>query len=194
MRAAVVGHVEWLEFVPVEHVPRPGEIVHADESWEEAAGGGVVAAVQLAQLADSVLLPHRARDGRACETGARRARGRGIEVHATSVDAPQRSGFTYVDEDRRADDHDDRPEAPSRAGTTTRSRGTSSLAVTRSTSAPATRTLSSVRAEAASSSPRPVSSPRFARRRSSSTRSSRAGRTRRRCTAAATSTRSRASS
>ena len=29
MRAAVVGHVEWLEFVPVAVVPRPGEIVHA---------------------------------------------------------------------------------------------------------------------------------------------------------------------
>ena len=54
MRAAVVGHIEWIEFVPVEAVPRPGEIAHADESWEQAAGGGSVAAVQLAQLADSV--------------------------------------------------------------------------------------------------------------------------------------------
>ena len=54
MRAAVVGHIEWLEFVPVEAVPHAGEIVHAAESWEQAAGGGSVAAVQLAQLADSV--------------------------------------------------------------------------------------------------------------------------------------------
>jgi len=54
MRAAVVGHVEWMEFVPVELVPRPGEIVHAAESWQQAAGGGVVAAVQFAELADSV--------------------------------------------------------------------------------------------------------------------------------------------
>lgn len=98
MRAAVVGHVEWMEFVPVVEVPRPGEIVHADGSWEEAAGGGVVAALQLSKLADSVIfLTALGSDER-----ARRSRleleARGIEVHATSVEAPQRSGFTYVDD------------------------------------------------------------------------------------------------
>ena len=50
MKIAVVGHVEWVEFARVEHVPKPGEIVHASETWEEAAGGGAVAAVQLARL------------------------------------------------------------------------------------------------------------------------------------------------
>ena len=45
MRAAVVGHVELIEFVPVEHVPSAGEIVSAEETWVEAAGGGSVAAV-----------------------------------------------------------------------------------------------------------------------------------------------------
>jgi len=53
---AVVGHVEWVEFVRVERVPKPGEIVHALETWEEAAGGGAVAAVQLAKLAGSATL------------------------------------------------------------------------------------------------------------------------------------------
>ena len=52
MRAAVVGHVEWVEFVRVEHVAAPGEIVFAGESWTEPAGGGAVAAVQLARHAD----------------------------------------------------------------------------------------------------------------------------------------------
>ena len=50
MELAVVGHVEWIEFVRVESVPAPGEIVHALETWEEPAGGGAVAAVQLARL------------------------------------------------------------------------------------------------------------------------------------------------
>src|SRR5918998_954249 len=45
MRVGVVGHVDWIDFVAVEHVPEPGEIVTADESWGEAAGGGGVAAV-----------------------------------------------------------------------------------------------------------------------------------------------------
>ena len=50
-RVAVVGHVEWIEFARVPHLPAPGEIVHATESWQEAGGGGAVAAVQLAKLA-----------------------------------------------------------------------------------------------------------------------------------------------
>ena len=50
-RFAVVGHVEWVDFLTVPHVPLAGEIVHADKWWSEAAGGGAVAAVQLAKLA-----------------------------------------------------------------------------------------------------------------------------------------------
>lgn len=98
MRVGVVGHVEWMEFVPVEHVPRAGEIIHATESWEEAAGGGVVAAVQLAQLADAVLLF----TVLGSDERGRRAKveleARGIDVHVSSVEAPQRSGFTFIDE------------------------------------------------------------------------------------------------
>ena len=55
MKAAVVGHVEYVEFASVEHVPQPGEIVHAEETWSEAAGGGSVASVQIAKLASESL-------------------------------------------------------------------------------------------------------------------------------------------
>ena len=55
MKVAVVGHIEWVEFARVDHVPEPGEILSAHETWEEAAGGGAVAAVQLANLAGSCL-------------------------------------------------------------------------------------------------------------------------------------------
>src|SRR5437899_724675 len=51
MRLAVVGHVEWVEFLRVPHVPVDGEIVHASDSWAEPGGGGSVAAVQLRKLA-----------------------------------------------------------------------------------------------------------------------------------------------
>src|ERR1041384_346969 len=50
-RFAVVGHVEWVELLRLDHVPRPGEIVHASEWGEEAGGGGAVASVQIAKLA-----------------------------------------------------------------------------------------------------------------------------------------------
>jgi ribokinase len=56
VRAAVVGHVEWCEFVPVERVPSPGEIVTAADGFFEPAGGGGVAAVHLARLAGEATL------------------------------------------------------------------------------------------------------------------------------------------
>ena len=98
MRAAVVGHIEWLEFVPVEAVPRPGEIVHADESWEQAAGGGSAAAVQLTKLADSVDFFTALGNDEHARLAREELEARGITVHATAIDAPQRSGFTFVDD------------------------------------------------------------------------------------------------
>ena len=98
MRAAVVGHIEWMEFVPVEEAPRAGEIVHADDSWEEAAGGGAVAAAQLSKLADSVDFFTALGNDERAERARVELTERGIAVHATLVDAPQRRGFTFLDE------------------------------------------------------------------------------------------------
>ena len=50
MRVAVVGHVEWVEFVEVDQVPAPGQIAHGLDSWAEPAGGGAVVAAQLLKL------------------------------------------------------------------------------------------------------------------------------------------------
>jgi ribokinase len=98
VRVAVVGHVEWIEFIPVEHVPSAGEIVHATESWEQAGGGGGVAAVQLAQLADSVSFYTALGAGELGKRAKAELEGRGVEVHATFLDAAQRRAFVYVDE------------------------------------------------------------------------------------------------
>lgn len=56
LRLAAVGHVEWVRFARVAHLPRPGDVVHALEPFDEPAGGGGVAAVQLARLAGSSTL------------------------------------------------------------------------------------------------------------------------------------------
>src|SRR5580765_3944934 len=98
MRAAVVGHIEWLEFVPVEAVPGPGEIVHASESWEQAAGGGSVAAVQLSKLADSVDFFTVFGNDEHGRLARDELEARGITVHASTIEAPQRSGFTLLDD------------------------------------------------------------------------------------------------
>jgi ribokinase len=98
MNVAVVGHVEWVEFARVAHVPAPGEIVHALESWEEAAGGGAVAAVQLAKLAGGCTLF----TAFGSDELGRRARAqlaeRGVNVRAMADSAPQRRAFCFVDE------------------------------------------------------------------------------------------------
>jgi ribokinase len=51
LKVAVIGHVEWTRIAHVERVPIAGDVIHSDLVWEGAAGGGAVAAVQLAKLA-----------------------------------------------------------------------------------------------------------------------------------------------
>jgi ribokinase len=97
MRAAVVGHVEWVEFLSVEHVPRPGEIVGTLESWQEAGGGGSVAALQLSLLADSVLFLTALGTDELGKRALAELSASGIEVHASLVETPQRRAVTYVD-------------------------------------------------------------------------------------------------
>ncbi len=100
MRVAVVGHLEWVEFVSVDHVPVAGEIVQAMPLRAMAAGGGAVAAVALARwgaetwfytaLGDDDL-GHRAYD----ELSAR-----GVVMRSVFLPEPQRRAVTLVDANR----------------------------------------------------------------------------------------------
>ena len=100
MRVAVVGHVEWMEFVRLPRVPVAGEIVHGDPLLQVPAGGGGVAAVQLARWTGDCRfftvfgddeLGHRAADG---------LRALGVTVHATFRKQPQRRGLSLIDAQR----------------------------------------------------------------------------------------------
>jgi ribokinase len=97
MRVAVVGHVEWVEFVRVADVPAAGEIVHATERWEEPAGGGAVAAAELVRLgAETQLITALGDD----ELGRRALEGLealGIRVRAQIRAEPTRRAVTLVD-------------------------------------------------------------------------------------------------
>ena len=97
MRTAVIGHVEWVEFVRVEHVPAPGEIVTAGEMWEEAAGGGAVSAVQLLHLAGDCTFYTALGDDELGHRAHGELVGRGLRVEAVFREAPQRRAFTFVD-------------------------------------------------------------------------------------------------
>jgi ribokinase len=97
MRAAVVGHVEWIEFGRVDHVPAAGEIVHVRESWEEPGGGGAVAAVQLCKLAGAATLYTALGDDELGHRSKQELERLGLRVEAVFRPEPQRRGFVHVD-------------------------------------------------------------------------------------------------
>jgi ribokinase len=98
-RVAVVGHVEWVDFAVVPRLPEPGEILHVHEFWDEAAGGGAVAAVQMAKLTGSSLfVTALARDRLGVAVSEQLPR-EGVSVHAGERPGIQRRGFVYLTDD-----------------------------------------------------------------------------------------------
>ena len=97
MRTAVVGHVEWIRFATVERLPKPGEILHANESWLEPAGGGAVAAAELLRLAGNCaffVAVGNDETGRAAREALDAV---GLRSHVAVRDESQRLGFTYLE-------------------------------------------------------------------------------------------------
>ena len=98
LRLAVVGHVEWVEFLAVDQLPRPGAIGHALRTRQEPAGGGAVVAAQMARLQQQPVQFFTAlgRDsvGEAC---VKRLEDLGLEVHVAWREVPTRRGVSMVD-------------------------------------------------------------------------------------------------
>lgn len=99
-KIAVVGHVEWVQFGHVSHVPRAGEVAHAQDPFEEPAGGGAVVAVQLARLAGQSLLVTALGNDDAGRRSQARLRELGVDVSHVTRQAQTRRAVTLVDEDR----------------------------------------------------------------------------------------------
>jgi ribokinase len=97
MRVAVVGHVESILFAVVPHMPVAGEIVHAEETFEEPAGGGAVSAVQLAKLAGEATLYTALGDDEYGHRAEDRLRELGLCVRVVYRREPQRRGFVHLD-------------------------------------------------------------------------------------------------
>ncbi len=97
MRVAVVGHVEWVDFVELDGFPARGQIIHARSAFTRAAGGGGVAAVVLAELGAEVdffcALGSDA-DGHAAAEQLTR---RGVRVQAAWRSEPTRRAVTFVE-------------------------------------------------------------------------------------------------
>ena len=96
---AVVGHVEWVEFLRVAHLPVRGEVEAAQRERTQAGGGAVVAAAVLAELGaevDFYCAVGRDADG---EAAVAELRGRGIRVHAALRGIATRQVLTLLDRD-----------------------------------------------------------------------------------------------
>jgi ribokinase len=97
-KVAVVGHIEWVRFARVPHVPTPGEVTHAGDPFDEPAGGGAVAAVQLARLAGEAVLVTALGEDELGRRSVARLRELGVHVWAAHRAAPTRSAVTLVDD------------------------------------------------------------------------------------------------
>jgi ribokinase len=98
VRVAVVGHVEWIEFLRVARVPHAGEIAKAREAWEEPGGGGAVAAAELARLAGSCLFLTALGDDERGWRSVEDLERLGIRVEAAFRPEPQRRGVVFLDD------------------------------------------------------------------------------------------------
>lgn len=98
MRLAVVGHIEWVEFIPVQRLPRPGQVIHADGAIARAAGGGGVVAAVLADLGAEVdfytALGEDANGRAAVEQLSRR----GVRMRVAWRSEPTRSAVTLLED------------------------------------------------------------------------------------------------
>jgi ribokinase len=96
LRVAVVGHIEWSEFVSLDHYPAEGEVAHARNWSQRPGGGGTVAAVALAELGATVdffCALGRDADG---EASVEHLSGRGAHMHVAWREEPTRRAITYL--------------------------------------------------------------------------------------------------
>jgi ribokinase len=98
MRLAVVGHVEWVDFVPVPALPRPGSVVHAEGAFTAAGGGGGVAAAVLASRAEVDFFCALGRDSTG-EQAARQLTARGVSLQVAWRGTATRRAITLLEED-----------------------------------------------------------------------------------------------
>jgi ribokinase len=97
LQLAVVGHVEWVTFLRVPSLPRPGEILRASDLLEQAAGGGAVVAAQMARLAGGAEFFTALGRDRLGERCAHELESRGLRLHIAWRDAPTRRAITFID-------------------------------------------------------------------------------------------------
>jgi ribokinase len=98
LNLAVIGHVEWINFLKVDQLPKPGVISHSEKSLEYPAGGGSIVAKTLSGLTLKQIHFFTALGnddyGNKC---FKILSSMGIKLHVTWLDIPTRRGFSLID-------------------------------------------------------------------------------------------------
>jgi ribokinase len=95
-RIAVVGHIEWVDFISLARLPGEGQIAHAEGAITRAAGGGGVAAAVLADQGaevDFFCALGRDADG---EAAAAQLTERGVNLQVAWREQPTRRAITLL--------------------------------------------------------------------------------------------------
>ena len=98
LRFAVIGHVEWMNFLEVDSLPKAGIICHSKRSLEMPAGGGGVIAKTLREITTGEVhfftsLGNDYYGGQTKEIYEKM----GINLHIAWRNSPTRKGFSLVD-------------------------------------------------------------------------------------------------
>ena len=98
LNLAVVGHVEWINFLRVDQLSKPGVISHSEKSLEYPAGGGSIIAKTLSELTLNQIHFFTALGND--DYGDRCFKilsNMGIKLHVAWRDKPTRRGFSMID-------------------------------------------------------------------------------------------------
>ncbi len=95
---AVVGHVEWIDFLKVDQLPKQGVISHSEKSIEYPAGGGSVIAKTLSELTNNKVhfFTSLGKDYYG-EKSFEILSNYGMKLHVAWRDKPTRRGFSLID-------------------------------------------------------------------------------------------------
>ena len=98
LKLAVVGHVEWMTFLEVDAIPKPGIISHSKICLEEPAGGGALAAVRISNLIKNQVhfFTSLGKDSIG-KKSYQRLQELGLKLHVAWREEPTRKGISFVD-------------------------------------------------------------------------------------------------
>jgi len=98
-RIGVVGHIEWVDFLPVPDFPRRGEVIHSEGGFLRAGGGGGVAATVLAEMGAEVDFFTALGDDDSGRAALTQLEQRGVRMHVAWRAEPTRRAVTLLEPD-----------------------------------------------------------------------------------------------